>query len=156
MLRPCPVFPGKQVKLVVRCHTQSFGPNLTPFGRDFKLGGYTMGGGSGKAAELPKFGGMVQGSFTNTQKDQTVQSAEQPDAALRPTYSQNNNVTFDQASVIYAGRIYGKVGAFSQLTYNGYDKKFEMDNTDIRFADQLDLDSLDRLGYPNDLRYLFK
>jgi hypothetical protein len=68
------------------CHTQSFGPNLTPFGRDFKLGGYTMGGGSGKAAELPKFGGMVQGSFTNTQKDQTVQSAEQPDAALRSAY----------------------------------------------------------------------
>ena len=131
-----------------QCHTQSFGPNLTPFGRDFKLGGYTMGGGSGKAAELPKFGGMVQGSFTNTQKDQTVQSAEQPDAALRPTYSPNNNVTFDQASVIYAGRIYGKVGAFSQLTYNGYDKKFEMDNTDIRFADQLDLDDLIGLDIP--------
>jgi len=25
-----------------QCHTQSFGPNLTPFGRDFKMGGYTM------------------------------------------------------------------------------------------------------------------
>jgi hypothetical protein len=130
------------------CHTQSFGPNLTPFGRDFKLGGYTMGGGSGTAAKLPAFGGMVQGSFTNTQKDQTVQSADQPDNALRPTYSKNNNVTFDQASVIYAGRIYGKVGAFSQLTYNGYEKKFEMDNTDIRFADQLDLDDLIGLDIP--------
>ncbi len=130
------------------CHTQSFGPNLTPFGRDFKLGGYTMGGGSGKAAELPKFSGMVMGSFTNTQKAQTVQSADQPDAALRPTYSPNNNVTFDEASLFYAGRIYGKVGAFSQLTYNGYEKKFEMDNTDIRFADQLDLDSLIGLDIP--------
>ena len=50
--------------------------------------------------------------------------------------------------MIYAGRIYGKVGAFSQLTYNGYDKKFEMDNTDIRFADQLDLDSLIDLDIP--------
>ena len=72
------------------CHTQSFGPNLTPFGRDFKLGGYTMGGGSGTAAKLPAFGGMVQGSFTNTQKDQTVQSADQPDNALRPTYSKKH------------------------------------------------------------------
>ena len=130
------------------CHTQSFGPNLTPFGRDFKLGGYTMGGGSGTAAKLPAISGMVVGSFTNTQKDQTVQSADQPDAALRPTYSTNNNVTFDEASLFYAGRIYGKVGAFSQLTYNGYEKKFEMDNTDIRFADQLDLDSLIGLDIP--------
>src|SRR5664279_183993 len=52
------------------CHTQSFGPNLTPFGRDFKLGGYTMGGGSGTAAKLPPLSGMIMGSFTNTQKDQ--------------------------------------------------------------------------------------
>jgi hypothetical protein len=35
------------------CHTQSFGPNLTPMGRDFKLGGYTMGGGTGTNAKLP-------------------------------------------------------------------------------------------------------
>ena len=41
--------------------------------------------------------------------------------------------------MFYAGRVYGKVGAFSQLTYNGYEDKLEMDNTDIRFADQLDL-----------------
>ena len=36
------------------CHTQSFGPNLTTFGREFKLGGYTMGGGKGLAAKLPQ------------------------------------------------------------------------------------------------------
>jgi hypothetical protein len=122
------------------CHTQSFGPNLTPFGRNFKLGGYTMGGGSGAAAKLPPLSGMIQGSFTNTQKDQTVQSQDQPDGTLRSGYNKNNNFTFDQASLFYAGRIYGKVGAFSQLTYNGYDERLEMDNTDIRFADQLDLD----------------
>ena len=130
------------------CHTQSFGPNLTPFGRDFKLGGYTMGGGSGTAAKLPAFSGMVMGSFTNTQKDQTVQSADQPDGTLRSGYSKNNNFTLDEVSLFYAGRIYGKVGAFSQLTYNGYEQKFEMDNTDIRFADQLDLDSLIGLDIP--------
>lgn len=114
------------------CHTQSFGPNLTPFGRDFKLSGYTMGGGKGTAAKLPALSGMVMGSFTNTQKDQ-------PDGTLLPGYNKNNNFTFDEASLFYAGRIYGKVGAFSQFTYNGYEDKVEMDNTDIRFADQLDL-----------------
>ena len=67
-----------------KCHTQSFGPNLTPFRRDFKLGGYTLGGGSGTDAKLPALSGMIMGSFTNTQKDQTVQSPDQPDAALLP------------------------------------------------------------------------
>jgi hypothetical protein len=114
------------------CHTQSFGPNLTPFGRDFKLGGYTMGGGTGTAAKMPALSGMITGSFTNTQKDQ-------PDGTLLPGYNKNNNFSFDEASLFYAGRVYEKVGAFSQLTYNGYDDKLEMDKTDIRFADQLEL-----------------
>jgi hypothetical protein len=130
------------------CHTQSFGPNLTPFGRDFKLGGYTMGGGSGIAAKMPALSGMVQGSFTNTQKDQTVQSQDQPDGTLQSGYNKNNNFTFDQASLFYAGRVYGKVGAFSQLTYDGYADRLALDNTDIRFADQLDLDSLLDLDIP--------
>jgi hypothetical protein len=130
------------------CHTQSFGPNLTPFGRNFKLGGYTMGGGSGTAAKLPALSGMIMGSFTNTQKNQTVQSQSQPDGSLAPGYNKNNNFTFDQASLFYAGRIYGKVGAFGQLTYDGYANRLGMDNTDIRFADQLDLDSLIDLDIP--------
>jgi hypothetical protein len=127
------------------CHTQSFGPNLTPFGRDFKLGGYTMGGGTGLAAKMPAFSGMVMGSFTNTQKDQ-------PDGSLAPGYNKNNNFTFDQASLFYAGRIYGKVGALSQLTYDGYANQLKMDNTDIRFADQLDLDDTP-LPFDLDLTY---
>jgi hypothetical protein len=123
------------------CHTQAFGPNLTPFGRDFKMGGYTMGGGTGIAAKLPALSGMVTGSFTNTQKDQ-------PSGTLASGYNQNNNFTFDQASLFYAGRVYNKVGAFSQLTYDGYADRLALDNTDIRFADQLDLDSLIDLDIP--------
>ncbi|HEY8157609.1 MAG TPA: cytochrome C [Methylobacter sp.] len=115
------------------CHTQSFGPNLTPFGRDFKLSGYTMGGGTGTAAKLPPISAMVTGSFTNTSKDQDP-------STLQPGFNKNNNFTFDQASLFYAGRIYDKVGAFSQFTYDGYNDRLKMDNTDIRFADQLELD----------------
>jgi hypothetical protein len=115
-----------------QCHTQSFGPNLTPFGREFKLGGYTMGGGTGTNAKLPAISAMIMGSFTNTQKGQNL-------ADLEPGFDKNNNFTFDEASLFYAGRVYGKVGAFIQGTYNGYEDILEMDNTDIRFADQLDL-----------------
>lgn len=114
------------------CHTQSFGPNLTPFGRYFKLSGYTMGGGSGSAAKLPPISAAIEGSFTNTRQDQ-IQPAT-------PTgYNKNNNFTFDQASLYYAGRILDKVGAFSQLTYDGYNDRLALDHTDIRFADQMDL-----------------
>jgi hypothetical protein len=111
-----------------QCHTQSFGPNLTPFGREFKLGGYTMSTGTGTNAKLPPLSGMIAGSFTNTDK-------RQDPANFRSGYSANNNFTLDEVSLFYAGKIYGKVGAFSQVTYDGYANTFIMDKTDIRFAD---------------------
>ncbi|MDD2864256.1 MAG: cytochrome C [Methylococcales bacterium] len=111
-----------------QCHTQSFGPNLTPFGRDFKLGGYTMGG--GKASNIPAVSALISGSFTNTNKDQTDVPAG---------YNKNNNFTFDSVNAFYAGKVYGKVGAFAEFAYDGVSKKAQMDNTDIRFADNLDV-----------------
>ena len=57
----------------------------------------------------------------------------------KKVYGKNDNFTFDQASLFYGGRIYGKVGAFSQLTYDGYENKVSLDNTDIRFANQIEL-----------------
>jgi hypothetical protein len=112
------------------CHTQSFGPNLTPMGREFKLGGYTMGGGTGTNAKLPPVSAMITGSFTNTNKDATD---------VPKGFDANNNFTFDEASLFYAGRIYGKLGAFIQGTYNGFEDILEMDKTDIRYADNLDI-----------------
>lgn len=109
-----------------QCHTQSFGPNLTPFGRDFKLGGYTMGG--GKESNIPAVSGMISGSFTNTNKDKA-------EGDITPGYNKNNNFTFDSVNAFYAGKIYGKVGAFAELAYDGVADTVQMDNTDIRFAD---------------------
>ena len=45
------------------CHTAF--PELTPFGRAFKLNGYTMGGGDSK---IPPFSMMDQATFTNYAK----------------------------------------------------------------------------------------
>ncbi|MDD5273616.1 MAG: cytochrome C [Methylovulum sp.] len=115
-----------------QCHTQSFGPNLTPFGRDFKLGGYTLTGGSGPGAKLPPISAMVVGSLTHTDKSQDT-------ANLQPGYSKNDNFTFDEASLFYAGRIFDKVGAFSQFTYDGYADGVAWDNADFRFADQAEI-----------------
>jgi hypothetical protein len=91
-----------------------------------------MDGGTGTAAKLPPISAMIMGSFTNTNKDQD-------NTGFPQGFNKNNNFTFDEASLFYAGKIYGKVGAFIQGTYNGFEDILEMDNSDIRFADQLDL-----------------
>jgi hypothetical protein len=131
-VKAMPSFSRQTGVACTQCHTQSFGPNLTPFGREFKLGGYTMSGGTGTNAKLPPLSGMVMGSFTNTNKRQDT-------ANMRSGYSANNNFTLDEVSLFYAGKIYGKVGAFSQLTYDGYANAFVMDKTDIRFADTAEI-----------------
>ena len=114
------------------CHTNSFGPNLTPFGREFKLNGYVWDSGKKDEAYIPPISGMLMGSFTNTKQDQDPQPGPSG-------FNANNNFAFDQASLFYAGKIWDKIGAFSQLTYNGVADTLYMDNTDVRFANQVDL-----------------
>ena len=58
------------------CHTQSFGPNLTPFGRDFKLSGYTMGGGSELSRQTAASQRHDPGIIHQYPKRSDVQSAD--------------------------------------------------------------------------------
>jgi hypothetical protein len=65
-------------------------------------------------------------SFTNTK-------APQPG-------TQNGNFEFPQdVSLFLAGGWAGHVGSFLQVTYNSQDDHFSMDNTDIRYAQKLQL-----------------
>jgi hypothetical protein len=107
------------------CHTVF--PQLTSFGRNFKLHGYTMLGsiqGQSPAlqeAPAPPISLMLLVSHTRT-------NAAQPD-------SQNNTVMLpDQVSLFYSGRISGHAGAFLQLTYDGVADHVTMDNTDVRLT----------------------
>ena len=104
------------------CHTAY--PQLTAFGREFKLNGYTFGGGD---SDLPPLSAVFQPSFTHTQKSQPGGAA--------PHFDDNDNPALSQASVIYGGKIFGNLGAFSQFTYDGVARRFAIDNTDIRYAD---------------------
>src|ERR1019366_5021029 len=49
------------------CHVGGFGPQLTPFGREFKLNGHTM---RAKPFNVP-LAVMAVGSFTHTKADQS-------------------------------------------------------------------------------------
>ncbi|MBU6420888.1 MAG: cytochrome C [Gammaproteobacteria bacterium] len=114
------------------CHTVA--PQLNAFGRFFKLHGYVMGtnkltGGSSQLSisELPPISAMAIVSDTLTRQ-------AQPD-------SQNGTVQFpQQLSVFYAGAISEHAGAFAQLTYEQPTDHFVMDNTDVRYARDVNWD----------------
>ena|ERR1700722_597824 len=105
------------------CHIGSFGPQLTPFGRAFKLGGYTQTGGEGLAAKIPLSAFAIT-SFTHTNGTQPAPAAND--------FARNNNFALDQISVFLAGRVNDYVGGFIQGTYSGTTHGFSLDNTDIR------------------------
>ena len=114
------------------CHYQFL--QLTPFGRLFKLNGYTLTGiptvgqpgeqpghETLKLLSVPPVAAMVVGSVTHIRS--TVPE------------TQNGTVAFPQEfSVFLAGQISPHVGAFTQFTYAAADGSFGMDNLDFRFA----------------------
>lgn len=122
------------------CHTAF--PQLTPFGRYFKMSGYTLAGGD---THLPPVAVMLQGApgFTHTQKAQSSSDV--------PSYfDSNNNVSLNQVSFFYSGRLFGPyakkafgekvggaldhVGTFIQGTWSGVDHAWAWDNAEIRVA----------------------
>ena len=120
-----PAFARQTGQDCIACHVGGFGPQLTPFGRAFKLGGYTLQGGSEKH-HIP-LSAMLVASYTHTTDDNT-----QPFAG----FSANDNLTaLQQASVFLAGRITDHVGVLGQFTYSDPgSQSVGWDNTDIRFA----------------------
>jgi hypothetical protein len=134
-----PSFARQTQMACASCHTQF--PELTHFGRDFKLHGYTLitqptvedtsktSGGSLSLGAYPPISAMMQISYTSTRK-------AQPDSAIASSNAQNGSVLFpQQLSLFYAGRISPKIGSFIQFTYDGNEDSTSIDNTDIRFSD---------------------
>jgi len=102
------------------CHVGGLGPQLTPFGREFKLHGYTA-----RAARfnLP-IAVFAVASYLHTRKDLPA-----PPAA---GYRVNDNATVDQVSLFVAGGVGKHLGGFAQNTYDGVAKAFHWDNLDLR------------------------
>lgn len=115
------------------CHYQF--PQLTPFGRLFKLNGYTMsglatiaGGDSArptlKLPPIPTVSAMLVTSLAHTSK---VLPAAQNNTALFP----------EQASIFLGGEITARMGAFVQFTYAAPDGAIGIDNVDVRYANHV-------------------
>src|SRR5881394_378155 len=114
------------------CHTMF--PQLTAFGRQFKLNGYMLGEtGKGVVAKdeqgretlaldaFPPLSVMLTTAFTSL-------SRSVPDV-------QNNSVQLPQeASLFVGGRIAPGLGTFTQLTYTQEDGQIALDNAELRYA----------------------
>src|SRR5580700_4410738 len=108
------------------CHTAFW--ELTPFGRRFKLGGYTLGGGDWSG---PPFAVTFQPGYTYTE-------VGQPGGAA-PHFGPNKNVTVQATSLFTGGRITDDLGAFIQGTYDNVFRRFGWDQADIRNADTVNV-----------------
>ena len=108
------------------CHTAF--PELTPFGRRFKLAGYTLQGGDSK---LPPIAAMLMPGFTHTRSAQ--------DAPPDPGLKTNDNFVTQQVTGLLAGQIYGNLGAFVQVSGNPITGAVWFDGSDVRYVDQFKL-----------------
>ncbi len=116
------------------CHIGGFGPQLTPYGIRFKLGGYTDS--DGKSGKVP-LSAMLVASFDKTSK---AQSAPPTDSSKT-----NNNAGLDEASIFLAGKLFENVGIFAQVTRDQNEKNTAWDQVDARFVKNISLAGKDSL-----------
>ncbi len=138
LARAVPSFATQTGQPCTSCHIGAYGPQLTAFGRAFKIGGYTQTGGEGWSSALPA-SVMLLGSYTNTTKGQSPPPAN--------NYGSNGNFAMDQISAFLAGRVTDYAGGFIQGTFDGVTSAFHLDNTDLRLTSPFEVKDTElRLG----------
>jgi hypothetical protein len=114
------------------CHTAF--PELTPFGRHFKLTGYAISKREKPYEFPPPLAGMLQLSFTHINRN-LPRGSIQENWATHAASSDNDVFSLpQQASIFYGGKIYGHIGGLVQGTFDGAAKDFFLDNTDVRYG----------------------
>ena len=133
-----PSFARQTGQSCVACHAGGQFPELTPYGRMFKLTGYTQGERGNPLAA------MVIASATKT-KNNTDSNGD----AISP---KDGQAMFDFASTFIAGKATDNIGMFAQYTFVAHDHQDATgkwvghsgaDNIDIRYADHLAGPALD-------------
>ena len=135
----------------VMCHTNF--PELTPFGRRFKLNGYTM---TTKPADVSDYSVTTDtqtakrnlflsyvspisygaqaayGKWTRAPLDPNAGKPGGPPAGAQ---TQGDTFLFpEQFSLFYAGRVTDEIGTWIQLTYSGSSGTVGIDNTELRYS----------------------
>lgn len=124
-----PAFARQTGQNCVACHAGGQFPELTSYGRFFKLTGYTIG------SRAVPISAMGVASFSKS-SDPSADAAFAKDAAA----------IFQTGSIFVAGKVNENSGIFAQVTYNNYDNqnpdsgrwqgRWASDNFDLRYADR--------------------
>lgn len=139
-----PVFNRQTGQNCVACHAGGNFPDLTAYGRLFKMTGYTIG-----SRALP-LAVMAIGSYNKTS---STRSAD-PNFDSAANFPKDGNLIFQTASIFLAGKATDNIGGFAQFTYNNYDHQSASDSKWIGHSqsDNFDLRYVDRFIRPgNDL-----
>ena len=136
-----PAFARQTDQSCIACHAGGQYPELTPYGRLFKLTGYTIGE---RTTPVSVMGVIGASKMANTDSINTSLSANTGQGLANPT---NSKLSFETASLFFAGKISDNVGGFAQVTYDNYASPDASgantvghsgaDNIDIRYADQI-------------------
>ena len=130
--RAVPSFARQTGMSCTTCHT--VWPELTPFGRTFKTGGFTFSSASEKEPYRPPIAAMFQASATFlNDNDGILTSGVAPFDNSKDSATDQFNLP-QQASIFYGGRIVDHFGALAQLTYDGTANDVALDLTDVRYA----------------------
>ena len=135
-----PSFARQTGQNCVACHAGGQFPELTPYGRKFKLTGYTIG----ESANPLSMMAVASANKTASTSD--------PNGNPATDFPKDGVPVFSTASIFLAGKLADKLGAFVQVTYNNYDHQSindshwaghtTSDNLDVRYADRfVDADS---------------
>jgi hypothetical protein len=136
--RALPAFARQTGQNCVSCHAGGQFPELTPYGRMFKLTGYTIGE---RAIPISVMG---VGSYAKV-ADTTKSDSPTTD------FQKNGSPILASGSLFIAGKVTNNIGVFSQITYDNYAGQqlgpdgepvsgfrghTSADNIDIRYADR--------------------
>lgn len=130
-----PLFARQTGQNCVACHAGGQFPELTAYGRKFKLTGYTMG----NRLDVPL-------AVMATVSSASVSSKTPGTGDVNADFPQNGLMHFTTASIFAGGKITDNIGLFGQWTYNAYDHQSGADQhwTGHSGSDQFDLRYADR------------
>ncbi len=127
-----PAFNRQTGQNCVACHAGGQFPELTPYGRLFKMTGYTIGE---RALPISAMAVASLSKVANTAK------SDDPSG----DFQKNNRAILATVSLLLGGKVTDNIGAFAQITYDPYATQdangnfhghSNADNIDIRYADR--------------------
>ena len=127
-----PAFNRQTGQNCMACHAGGQFPELTPYGRMFKMTGYTLG------QRTVPISAMALLSYSKVKNTSTVDNPGD-------YFQKNGSLILPTASLFLAGKVTDNIGAFVQITYDNYsgpddNGKYHghtnADNIDLRYVDR--------------------